>query len=83
MQLDRGKPAFGFAWRGEGNQAAIVAEIRNDLRQGRVPLAMCIIESAGDCIENAVKVSGFNWVEASEPCPVESCLLIQLAPGLR
>lgn len=76
--LNRGKPSFGFAWRGEGNRAAIVAAIRDDLRRGRVSLALCIGEPAKDCIENAVKVSGFKWVEASRTCPVGSCLLIQV-----
>lgn len=81
--IRRGKPAYGLAWRGEGNRAAIVAAIQDDLRHGRVSLALCIDEPAEDCIENAVKVSGFKWVEASETCPVESCLLLRVVPVLR
>jgi len=74
----RGKPAFGLAWRGEGNRAAMVAEIEAALRNGEVPRALCIAELASDCIEAAVRVSGFRWIETSEPCPADQCLVIQL-----
>jgi len=76
--LRRGKPAFGLAWRGEGNRAAIVAAIEAALRNGRVPRALCIAEPASDCIDAAVRVSGFRWIATSEPCAADQCLVIQL-----
>lgn len=81
--LRAGKPGFGLAWRGEGNRAAIVASIRGELRRGRVPTAMCIGETASDCIENADKVSGFIWRESARLCPLDDCLFIEIAPPLR
>jgi len=74
----RGKPGFGLAWRGEGNRAAIVAAIEAELRNGRLPRALCIAEPASDCIEAASRVSGFEWVEAPQPCADQSCLVIEL-----
>jgi hypothetical protein len=76
--IRRGKPGFGLAWRGEGNRAAIVATIEAQLRNGKTPRALCIAEPASDCIDAAVRVSGFQWVEASQPCPAEHCLVIQV-----
>jgi len=76
--LRRGKPGLGLAWRGEGNQAAIVAAIETDLRNGKSPRALCIAEPATACVEAAGRISGFRWVETSEPCPASHCLVIQV-----
>lgn len=76
--IRRGRPGFGLAWRGEGNRAAIVAAIEAELRNGRLPRALCIAEPASDCIEAAARVSGFEWAEAPQPCADQSCLVIQV-----
>lgn len=76
--IRRGKPGLGLAWRGEGNRAAIVAAIETDLQNGKLPRALCIVETATDCVDAAARISGFRWVEAPKPCPVGSCLVIQV-----
>lgn len=76
--IRRGKPGFGLAWRGEGNRAAVAVAIEQALRNGKRPRALCIAEPASDCIDAAGRVSGFQWVETSDSCPAESCLVIQV-----
>lgn len=78
----RGRPGIGLAWRAEGNRAAIVAAIEDSLRQGKVPRALCILEPAADCINRAVEVSGFAWVEAPQVCPADRCLVIEVSPAV-
>lgn len=76
----RGRPGVGLSWRAEGNRASIVAAIKESLRQGKVPRALCIEWSVADCIEPAAEVSGFTWVETSLACPVDRCLVIEVSP---
>jgi hypothetical protein len=76
--IRRGKPGLGLAWRGEGNRAAIVAAIETDLRNGKLPRALCIAEPASACTDAAARISGFRWVEAPEPCPASDCRVIQV-----
>jgi hypothetical protein len=77
----RGRPGFGLAWRAEGNRAAIVTAIEDSLRQGKVPRALCILEPAADCIDRAVEISGFTWVETPQVCPADRCLVIEVSPA--
>ena len=76
--IRRGKPGLGLAWRGEGNRAAIVAAIETDLRNGKQPRALCLVEPAAACVDAALRISGFRWVEVLEPCPAGQCLVIQV-----
>ena len=76
--LNRGKPSFGLAARGEGNLHHLIASINEDLKQDIIPKALCVSETYEICARWASHITGYTWVPPKLPCPELSCRIITM-----
>ena len=76
--LNRGKPSFGLAARGEGNFHHLIASINEDLKQDIIPKALCVSETYETCARWASHITGYTWVPPKLPCPELSCRIITM-----